>query len=105
MPLPPSLTDAQRREALAKAAEARKKRAELKEELRTGRTSLSELLDQTEQDVVGKMKVSQALEAMPGVGKVRAMRIMQRLSISATRRLRGLGDKQKEALLREFAQK
>jgi len=105
VPLPPSLTDAQRREALAKAAEARKKRAELKEELRTGRTSLRELLDQTELDVVGKMKVSQALEAMPGVGKVRAMRIMQRLSISATRRLRGLGDKQKEALLREFAQK
>lgn len=105
MPLPPSLTAEQRREALAKAADARKKRAELKEELRAGRTSLGQLLDRTEEDVVGKMKVSQTLEAMPGVGKVRASRIMERLRISSTRRLRGLGGKQKEALLREFAQR
>ncbi len=105
MPLPPSLTPDQRREALAKAAEARKRRAELKEELRAGMTSLSQLLDRTEEDVVGKMKVSQVLEALPGVGKVRATRIMDRLSISSSRRLRGLGGKQKEALLKEFSQK
>jgi hypothetical protein len=105
LPLPPSLTPDQRREALAKAAEARKRRAGLKEELRAGRTSLGELLDRTGEDVVGKMKVSQVLEALPGVGKVRATRIMERLSISASRRLRGLGGKQKEALLKEFSQK
>ena len=39
---------------------------------------------------------------MPGVGKIRAAQIMERLGISETRRVRGLGDKQREALEQEF---
>ena len=39
---------------------------------------------------------------MPGVGKVRAQRIMERLEISPSRRVRGLGSKQREALGKEF---
>ncbi len=42
------------------------------------------------------------LEAMPGVGKVRAARIMDKLDISPSRRVRGLGAKQRTALEREF---
>lgn len=104
MPLP-TLTEEQRREALAKAAEARKKRAELKERLKTGRTTLRDVLGKQADGVVGKMKVSAVLEALPGVGKVRARKIMERLDISISRRVRGLGTKQKEALLGEFAKK
>ncbi|MCA1841119.1 MAG: integration host factor, actinobacterial type [Actinomycetota bacterium] len=102
MPLPPPLSEQQRRDALAKAAEARRKRAELKEELKTGKTSLPDLLGRTKDEVVGKMKVSKVLESLPGVGKVRARKIMERLDISESRRLRGLGLKQKDSLLREF---
>lgn len=102
MPLPPVLTEEQRRDALAKAAEARRKRAEVKDDLKMGRTSLSELLERSADGVVGKMRVSSVLEALPGVGKVRATKIMERLEISGTRRVRGLGGKQKESLLREF---
>ena len=53
-------------------------------------------------DVLGKMKVSALLEAMPGVGKVRAAQIMERLEIAPSRRLRGLGDRQRKALLAYF---
>ncbi|MCW2606371.1 MAG: hypothetical protein JWO60_1064, partial [Frankiales bacterium] len=53
-------------------------------------------------DVIGKMKVVAVLESMPGVGKVRAQQIMERLEISPSRRVRGLGVKQREALQREF---
>jgi ribosomal protein S13 len=56
-------------------------------------------------DTVGKMKVSTVLESLPGVGKVRARKIMEKLDISATRRIRGLGAKQRESLLGEFANK
>lgn len=105
MPLPPQLSEEQRREALAKAAEARKKRAQVKEALRSGATNLRELLSRTADEIVGKMKVSSVLEALPGVGKVRARKIMERLDISWTRRMRGLGTKQKDALLREFEEK
>lgn len=102
MPLP-TLTDEQRKEALAKAAEARRQRAELKDKLKRSETSLQDVLSSQGNEVVGKMKVSSVLEALPGVGKVRARKIMERLEISSTRRVRGLGAKQREALLAEFS--
>ena len=105
MPLPPALTPDQRQAALQKAAAARRQRAELKEKLKMGSTTLRELLDSAERDdVVGKMKVVSVLESLPGVGKVKARRLMQEIGISDTRRVRGLGAQQREALLKEFAQ-
>ncbi|EKX90044.1 mIHF family protein [Corynebacterium durum F0235] len=99
----PKLTDEQRKEALAKAAEARKARAELKEKLKRGGTNLKEVLDQAESnETIGKTKVSAILEAMPKVGKVKAKEIMDELEIAQTRRLRGLGDRQRRALLERF---
>ncbi len=103
MALPP-LTPEQRAAALAKAAQARRARAELKTKLKHSGTSLAEVLTSGEtNEVVGKMKVSAVLEAMPGVGKVRAARIMDKVGISPTRRVRGLGTNQRAALEREFA--
>ena len=55
-----------------------------------------------ENDIVGKMKVSAVLEALPGVGKVRARKIMEEIGISESRRISGLGAKQLAALEREF---
>jgi hypothetical protein len=102
MPLP-TLTEEQRKAALEKAAEARKARAELKQKLKGGTLTLQQILSQPSDDTVGKMKVSAVLEALPGVGKVRAKKLMEKLDISTSRRIRGLGDKQKQALLEEFA--
>ncbi|MCA1726569.1 MAG: integration host factor [Actinobacteria bacterium] len=104
MPLP-TLTEEQRRDALAKAAEARRKRAEVKGKLKSGELSLRNILETQSDDTVGKMKVSSVLEALPGVGKVKARKLMEQLDISATRRVRGLGAKQKSALIAEFAKK
>ena len=102
MALPP-LTPEQRAAALEKAAAARRARAELKLRLKSGSTSLAEALDSGEtDDAVGKMKVVAVLEAMPGVGKVRAQKLIEALEISPARRVRGLGAKQREALLRAF---
>ena len=59
-----------------------------------------ELLAKAESDeIVGKMKVLAVLEALPGTGKVKARRLMEHVGISETRRLQGLGAKQREALL------
>jgi hypothetical protein len=103
MPLPPALSDEQRKAALEKAAQARRARAELKERLKMGSVTLGELLNQAEgDDVVGKMKVVAVLESLPGVGKVKARRTMEEIGISETRRLRGLGAQQREALLKSF---
>ena len=103
MPLPP-LTPEQRAAALEKAAAARKVRAELKVRLKSSGTTLDDVLaDGDEDEVIGKMKVVAVLEAMPGVGKVRAQQIMERLEISPSRRVRGLGTKQRQALVKEFS--
>ena len=102
MALPP-LTPEQRAAALEKAAAARKARAELKVRLKSSGTSLDDVLaDGDHDEVIGKMKVVAVLEAMPGVGKVRAQKIMERLEISPSRRVRGLGVKQRQALVKEF---
>jgi transposase len=101
----PPLTPEQRAAALAKAAEARRERAEVKNRLKHSGASLSQVVKEGQQnDVIGKMKVSALLEAMPGVGKVRARQIMERIGISDTRRVRGLGANQIEALKREFGE-
>ncbi|MGZ4692416.1 MAG: integration host factor, actinobacterial type [Acidimicrobiales bacterium] len=103
MPLPPTLTAEQRQTALEKAAIARRERAELKERLKMSSLTLTELLDQAEgNDVIGKMKVVAVLESLPGVGKVKARRTMEEIGISETRRVRGLGAQQRDALLRAF---
>ena len=103
MALPP-LTPGQRAAALEKAAAARRARADLKVRLKSSGTSLREVLDSGQTDeAVGKMKVVAVLEAMPGVGKIKAQRLMDKLAISPSRRVRGLGVKQREALEREFS--
>jgi hypothetical protein len=100
----PTLTPEQRTQALAKAAEARKKRAVVKAELKSGKRTLADVLNySTGDDTLGKMKVSNVLESLPGVGKVRAQKLMEELDISASRRVRGLGAKQREQLLGKFA--
>jgi DNA uptake protein ComE-like DNA-binding protein len=101
----PELTPEQRAQALAKAAEARKKRAELKGELKSGKQTLTDVLKRSDDDTVGKMKVSNVLESLPGVGKVRAQKIMEELDISTSRRVRGLGAKQREQLLDKFGKR
>ena len=101
---PPALTPEQRTAALQKAAEARAARAELKEKLKKGQTTLDAVLSRAESDdVVGKLKVSAVLQSLPGIGKIRATQIMEKLKIADSRRLRGLGEQQRKALLAEFA--
>jgi signal recognition particle GTPase len=103
MPQPPSLTPEQREQALVKAAQARRARAELKEKLKMGSITLRELLDQAaDDDHVGKMKVLAVIEALPGVGKVKARRTMEEIGIADTRRVRGLGEQQRKSLLDSF---
>lgn len=101
---PPELTDEQRAAALARAAEARRVRAEVKELLKLGSLTFAELLERAEEDdLIGGIKVASVLSSMPGTGKVKAKRMMEALGIADNRRLRGLGARQRAALLDEFA--
>ena len=94
----PQLTDEQRKAALEKAAQARHERAELREKIKSGKVSLESVLE-SEDPIVGRMKVSTLIESLPGYGKAKAAKIMDELGISASRRVKGLGARQREQLL------
>ena len=103
MTIPP-LSDDQRQQARNAATEARRRRAEIKQSLRLGERTLTEVLELAEHDdVIAHTKVIDVLKALPRVGAVRAGRVMERLDIAANRRLRGLGKHQTAALLAEFS--
>lgn len=97
----PIRTPEERADDLLKAAAARAKRSGVKTSLKHGTTPLAEVI-YTQDETIGKMKVSAVLQAMPGVGKIRAGQIMGRLGIAENRRVRGLGDNQRAALKAEF---
>lgn len=101
MATPPQLTPEQRANALAKAAEARSARAEVKNQLKMGTLTLVEALA-SGSETVGKLKVVSLLESLPGVGKVKARKIMDEIGIADNRRVQGLGQQQKQALLEQL---
>lgn len=98
MATPPQLTPEQRAAALAKAAEARAARAEIKQRLKMGSITLKDALASDDQNMA-KLKVVSLLESLPGVGKVKARKLMEELEIADNRRVQGLGAKQRQALL------
>ncbi len=99
MSLPPRLSDEARRAALLKAAEVRRERSDIRVRLKQGSLTLDELFEQLDDDMVGKMKTLVVIESLPGVGKVKARRMMADIGIAESRRLRGLGDHQRAKLL------
>jgi transposase len=99
----PSLTKEERQAALLKAATNRKIRAELREKLKNGQITLKNAFDLvSSNEAIAKMKVIALLESMPGVGKVRAENLMDKIGIAQSRRLKGFGPHQLNALLEEF---
>lgn len=98
----PELTDEQRKAALEKAAQARHERAELREKIKSGKVTLEEVLD-SDDPIASRMKVSTLIESLPGYGKAKTAKVMEELGISPTRRVKGLGARQREQLLEKLS--
>jgi guanylate kinase len=104
MKRPPVLTADERNAALEKARSSRSRRSEVKSFVRSGKYSIDDVLIlASSDDAVAKMRVVELLESFTGVGKVRAIATLDRLGISRTRRLQGLGIHQREGLIKEFS--
>ncbi|MFC6354012.1 integration host factor, actinobacterial type [Rothia nasimurium] len=99
MPLQP-LTEEQRAAAREKAKKARVTRAEIKDAVKNKQITIAEVLKRAETDeAVARLKVTDLLTSLPGVGEVRTENILNELNIAASRRLRGLGIHQRKALI------
>ncbi len=103
MGLPPTLTPEERSAALEKAKLSRKRRSQIKEQVKSGELTIAQVLDIAKSDdVVAKMRVLELLESKAGVGKIRGAGLLDKLKISRTRRIQGLGRLQIEEILKEF---
>lgn len=98
----PKLTPEQRAENLKKAAEMRSKRSALRGDIKEGKITLAGVLKKSDDPVVGRMKVSALIESFPGFGKAKTAALMEQLEISSSRRIQGLGVRQREELLKAF---
>ncbi len=99
----PELSPEQRSEALKKATAARRRRAAIKADLKSRSIRVSKVLELSDSDdAVAKMRVKDLLESLPRVGPQRAEQLMDELGIARTRRIRGLGPIQSEALVERF---
>ena len=101
----PKLSLEEKRKALKKAQEVRSKRAKIRQNLKKGKTTLREVLNNINDDVVAKMRVVYLLESLPRIGKVKTRKIMSDIGIDETRRIQGLGNRQKQALIERLGNK
>ena len=103
MGAPPQLTPEERANALAKAKFSRQVRAGVKLRIKNQDLSIAQVLEIARNDeAIAKMRVFELVESVPGMGKIRAKALLERLHISLTRRVQGLGRHQVESLIREF---
>ena len=93
----------QRREALAKGNVHRTKRAELKCEIAAGRKRIGDVLLEPVPDWAATMKIADLLRSVPGVGKVKVDKTLRALTISHSKTLAGLTDRQRSELAGKMA--
>ena len=94
----PTMTPEQRAAALEKARVVRAARSEITTKMSMGVTTPVEVLEKSDDPVIGRMKVKSFINAVPGFGKVKTEKLMEELGIDANRRIQGLGSKQMQAL-------
>ena len=100
---PPQLSQEQRAQALLKAKLSRQERARVKTLYKNNEISFSEVLDLAlTNEAIAKMRVLELIESKAGVGKIRGKALLEKMDISLTRRIQGLGRHQRTQLLKEF---
>lgn len=99
---PPKLSPEERARASAAGVIARRERSLIKEQISQGSISIFEAVNDPRESIQ-RMRVVELLTAVPGIGLKRATLLMERISISPSRRIAGLGDKQLQALRRELS--
>ena len=101
----PNQTPEQRKAALEKAAEARHARAELRAQIKSGEMTVEQVLTAEDNPVIDKLKVKDMIASLPGYGKAKVTKIMEDLGISETRRIKGLGSRQRAELIERLSSK
>ena len=97
----PTLTPEQREQALRKATEARQATSQARAALKSGTITFADVLDGSV-PALHKAKVRSLLTLLPGIGTVRADKLMATAGIDSRRRVNGLGPVQRATLRDEL---
>ena len=84
-------------DALSRANEIRTRRAQLKRDLKAGRTSIHDLLLEPP-EYIETAKVFDMLMAVPKFGRVKAARLLNQCRISQSKTVGGLSERQRNEL-------
>lgn len=101
----PRLSDQEKSEALKKAQLMRKRRNQIRQQLKSGQRTLRDVLQKADDEALARMRVAYLIESLPRIGKLKARKIMEDIGIDKSRRVQGLGSRQREALLERLAKK
>ena len=96
---PPHLSIEERKAALYRAVEARKIRSEFKLRVKNKQIRWHEAFESTE-EAIQKMRIKELLESIPSFGSTRAENILEQIGISHSRRIKGIGIRQKNELFK-----
>ena len=94
----PTRSASQRHSALARANAIRVKRAGLKRDLKAGDRQLADVLQRPAEWVL-TAKVHDLLLCVPGVGAVKAAKLLQQCRVSGSKTVGGLSDRQRSELI------
>jgi len=97
-PQTPERSQQQRMDALRRANDIRSDRARLKERLRTGDLTITDVLNDPP-SCVHTAKVLDLLLAVPKYGRVKANRLLERCRVSPAKTVNGLTPRQRKELL------
>ncbi len=93
----------QRTQALKRANQIREHRAVLKRQMAAGEAKLSDVL-RAEDELLATMRVADLLRAVPGFGKTKARRILERLKLSPSVTVERLYARRREELLSRISE-
>ncbi len=99
-----NLSEDDRKKGLEKARLVRKKRAGIKYMLKEEKIDINTLFKDTElfEKYISNMKVLDLVSALPGNGRVNALKILKVLKISPNKKVGGLGKNQKLGFYQYF---
>ncbi len=89
----------QRLDALQRANVVRSRRAQLKRDLKSGRSSIHSLLE-SPPEYIATAKVFDMLLAVPKYGRVKVNKVLQQCRISPSKTIGGLSQRQREELVK-----
>ena len=100
----PHISREKRDESLKKARYYKSRRSEIKKSIKKGMAPFNTFFTEGNScsDIIANMKLADMIKSIPGVGDIKAQKIMKTLNISERKTIKGLSRRQEENFKKYF---